>query len=698
MSFLSPLFLIAISAVGLPLIIHLLNLRRPQRVQFSTLAFFKELQKTTIRKIKVKRYLLLLLRLLAIACLAIVLARPFLPPGLGSSINSQAPSLNAILIDNSISMSRIGGKGPLMEQAKEIVQSIEESSKESDRFILQVTNGTAQYSTIIGHGQLLRRVEEIEISSTGNYTNERIESLYKVLQDAPYENKRLFVISDGQRSQVSNNEVSEYENGAIASTFINLGEVEVQNTIISGLESSTNMIGAGLPVNLSVTVQNNGSNPIANQFVSLEFEGTLVGQYSLSLDAATSRTFNFEVIPGKIGSSKGKVFIEGDEFPEDNEFYFVIEVPETRKILWVKDPSTANNTLVSYTGVMLEASGNNDAQLIYEEAETDLLGTSDIFEFDAIILDGVTEVPEFAFSNLLNFVQDGKGILFFPSENGDIRNYNSFLRQYNAGSFEGVLGEYSSFKSIAKGGEVQEDHPIFTGLFEREETETLRITNPDIYYYYKIKPSNSPGGFNILLLNNQDPLIREKRFGEGRLIVSAIGNNPGWSNFAVKPLYAPFYYRTLLYAASSEEGGFSLHNLGNLFEWKGLLEAEEAILKANDEIVIPETRITNSGVEITYPAEKWTPGWVTVSDDEREYTVGVNLERKESDFVQVMSEEQLEGFAYVDASELGGESLENEIKASGFGKEIWSWFMLAGLFFLVIESLVSIFYKAETIG
>ncbi len=696
MSFLSPLFLIAISAVGLPLIIHLLNLRRPQRVRFSTLAFFNELQKTTIRKIRIKRYLLLLLRLLAIACLAIVLARPFLPPGLGGSANSQAPSLNAIIIDNSISMSRIGGQGPLLEQAKEIVKSIESSSKESDRFIIQVTNGEAQFNTIVGHSQLLRRIDEIEISNSGNYSSERIEALYQIIEDAPYENKRLFVISDGQQSQVSNQDISNNDNRTIASTFINLGKVEVQNTVITGLESSTNMIGVGLPVNLSVTVQNNGEVPIANQFVSLEFLGTLVGQYSLSLEAGSSKTFTFEAIPDKVGSSTGKVFIEGDEFTADNEFYFVIEVPETRRILWVKE-STSTNSLISYIGVMLEASGENDAQLIYEEADAEILGTSNISEYDAIILDGINEVPEFAFSNLLNFVQEGKGVIFFPSENGNIRNYNEFLRQYNVGSFEGIQGEYSSFNSIAKGDQLQEDHPIFSGLFEKENSESLRIANPNVYYYYKMKPSTSPGGFNILILNNEDPLIREKRFGEGRLIVSAIGNNPGWSNFAVKPLYAPFYYRMLLYAASSDEGGFSNHILGDIFEWKGSIDVDNSIISANNENVIPETRVTSTGVAITYPAENWTPGWVTVSDSERKYSVGVNFERNESDFIQIEEDRQLEGFTYVDASELGGESLDNEIRASGFGKEIWSWFMLAGLILLVLESLVSILYKAETI-
>lgn len=692
--------MIAISAVGLPLIIHLLNLRRPQKVQFSTLAFFKELQKTTIRKIKVKRYLLLLFRLLAIACLAFVLARPFLPPGFGSSGNSLAPALNTILIDNSISMSRIGHKGPLFEQAKEIVRSIEESSKDSDRFILQVTNGETQYSTILGHSQLLRKLEELKFTPSGNYGSQRITGLVEILEDAPYENKRLFVISDGQKSQFLGGTEAEDVPKTITATFINLGEVEVQNTVVIDLESSTNMIGVGLPVNLAVTIQNKSESPVANQFLSLEVEGELVGQYSVSLSARALETYTFELSPSKVGSSNGKIIIEGDEFTLDNETYFTIEVPESRNILWVKEEEE-NSEFISYTGVVLEASGNNDSQLSYAESGVEVLGTSDLKNYDAIILDGLKTVPEFAFGNLLEFVQNGKGVVFFPSETGDLRNYNSFLGQYNVGSFEGIQGEYATFNSIAKGQELQQDHPIFAGLFAKEAAEELRIANPDIYYYYKLRASTSPGGFNIISLNNSDPLIREKRFGEGRLIVSTIGNDLGWSNFAVKPLFAPFYYRTLLYASSSDEGGFVEHKLGNAFEWIGNIDMDETSLEVGADLVIPETTLIPSGVKINHPAEDWLPGWVTIKDGRSTYSIAVNQERGESEFVQLNDDDKdsiIDGLTFVDASEHNGGSLQNEIKASGFGREIWSWFMMAGILFLVMESLISMFYKAETIS
>lgn len=698
MSFLSPFFLFAVAAVGLPLVIHLLNLKRPQKVSFSTLAFFDELQKTTIRKIKVKKYLLLLLRLLAVACLAIVLARPFLPPGVGGVGNSQAPALNAILIDNSISMARIGQGGPLLEQAKEIVASLEASAKENDRFIFQVTNGESGYPTIIGNNQLIRRMEEITEVPSGNYIKERVSSLVEMLEDSPYQNKRLFIITDGQRSQLSALQDLERLPETISSTIFKLADVEVQNTVLQNLQSSTNMIGAGLPVTLTIDVKNQSQVPISNQFVTVEFNGEVVGQYSVSLAADAVHTFPFTVTPNTTGSSTGKIIVEGDEFTADNVLFFTIEVPETRTVIWVSDSNPTADE-VSYTELVLRASGENDAQFTYQKSTMAELEQLTLTNVDALIFDGIPEIPEFAFQNLLNFVQNGGGILFFPSEQGNIINYNRFLNQFNAGTFEGLVGEFASFSPIASVTEIQQDHPVFTGLFDAAEDEQIRVTRPEVYYYYKFRPSSAPGGFSILTMNSGDPVLREKRFGEGKLMVSAIGTGPGWSNFAVKPLFAPLYYRSLLYVASSDEGGFVNHTLGQPFEWIGDIDNSSVkIINGQDETV-PESEIVVGGTRIEYPGKSWIPGWLTISDGEQEYLVATNLDEQESVFQSVAVGEKsnvTEQFTLVDTGVLESEDLRTEIAATGFGREIWTWFMIAGFLFLLLESLVSIFYKTET--
>lgn len=697
MSFLSPLFLFAVAAVGLPLIIHLLNLKKPQKVAFSTLAFFKELQKTTIRKIRIKRYLLLFVRLLAIACLALVLARPFLPPGLGGGDNKSA-ALNVVLLDNSVSMGRIGEKGPLIEQGKQIIAELEASAKDIDRFIFQTTNGEEQFASVIGHSQLLRRLEQAEISNGGNYLEQRLESLLSVLNDSPYENKRLFIISDGQLSQLSG--ISEIENvpRTITTTLFNLGEVSVQNTVIKSLETSSDMIGVGLPVVLSVNVQNQSEIPISNQFITLEFEGSIVGQYSISLSANAAQTFNFEVIPTTIGTATGKISLEGDEFVSDNTKYFSIQVPESREVLWVTSADQAIQDF-SYTQLVLDASNQSDAQLNYQKIEIGEFESANIEAFEAIIFDGVRSIPEFVFERLQNFVQNGGGIVLFPSEQSDILSYNNFFELYNAGEFVGVVGDYASFNSIASGNQIQIDHPIFTELFDSEENEQIRVTNPEIFYFYRFQPSTSPGGFNVITLNTGDPLIREKRFGDGRIMISAIGNDPGWSNFGVKPLFAPFYYRSLLYIASSAEGGLIEHILGDEFKWSGNISSDNLVLINGDDEIVPEVRNSSLGLELTYSALNWEPGFVSIQNDEEKYQVAVNIDISESEFVNIddrlLSQSALR-VRTINTAEIPDQALTNEIIASGFGREIWQWFMWAGLFFLVLESLISTFYKTET--
>lgn len=697
MSFLSPLFLFAVAAVGLPLIIHLLNLKKPQKVAFSTLAFFKELQKTTIRKIRIKRYLLLFVRLLAIACLALVLARPFLPPGLGGGDNKSA-ALNVVLLDNSVSMGRIGEKGPLIEQGKQIIAELEASAKDIDRFIFQTTNGEEQFASVIGHSQLLRRLEQAEISNGGNYLEQRLESLVSVLNDSPYENKRLFIISDGQLSQLSG--ISEIENvpRTITTTLFNLGEVSVQNTVIKSLETSSDMIGVGLPVVLSVNVQNQSEIPISNQFITLEFEGSIVGQYSISLSANAAQTFNFEVIPTTIGTATGKISLEGDEFVSDNTKYFSIQVPESREVLWVTSADQAIQDF-SYTQLVLDASNQSDAQLNYQKIEIGEFESANIEAFEAIIFDGVRSIPEFVFERLQNFVQNGGGIVLFPSEQSDILSYNNFFELYNAGEFVGVVGDYASFNSIASGNQIQIDHPIFTELFDSEENEQIRVTNPEIFYFYRFQPSTSPGGFNVITLNTGDPLVREKRFGDGRIMISAIGNDPGWSNFGVKPLFAPFYYRSLLYIASSAEGGLIEHILGDEFKWSGNISSDNLVLINGDDEIVPEVRNSSLGLELTYSALNWEPGFVSIQNDEEKYQVAVNIDISESEFVNIddrlLSQSALR-VRTINTAEIPDQALTNEIIASGFGREIWQWFMWAGLFFLVLESLISTFYKTET--
>ncbi len=700
MSFLNPIFLFALVAVGLPLVIHLLNLRKPKRVQFSTIAFFKELQKTTIRKIKIKRLLLLAIRLLAIACLAMVLARPFLPPSLNLNAETNQPALYAILVDNSISMSRIGSKGPLLDQAKEVIKSIVEAGEENDRFLIQTTNGEPLNSSVQTASQINKRVSEIEITKTGSFIKERLGTLFEALKETPYQNKKLYIINDNSfRTSALVSENFKQESEGFAMSILNVEDVNVQNTFITEISTSSSMVGKGIPFTIEVGVQNQGEVIAVNQFLSLSVEGETVGQYVLNMDPGEIQSFSFNINPEKSGSVTGFASIEGDDFSLDNEYFFSVQIPDKRNILWIS-PEPDNLNSVSYTSVILDAQGGDESQISYEKISPDEIVNTRLENFDAIILEELDQIPEYSFTLFQEFVQNGKGIVFFPSAKANIRNYNLFLDLFNAGEIIGVRGDYTSFNSVAKASELLEDHPIFKGLFAKDESEELRFTVPDIYYYMKLRGSTSGLGLNLIEMNSGDPLLREKKYGEGRLLIYTIGNNPGWSNFPVKALYAPTYYRSILYAGSLEEGGLSNHSLGSAFEWKGKVDPQNAKLIYNDETIEVNAQNLGGSILIDYQGYDWEPGWIEITDGEKSVISAMNLIQSESQFSQPNSvETESNGnINIVDAGSLTSAEITSEIRTSGFGKEIWHWFMLAGFLLLITESLVSIFYKAETVN
>ena len=700
MSFLSPFFLFALIAVGLPLVIHLLNLRKPQYIRFSNLSFFKELQKTTIRKIRIKRLILLLLRLFAVACLATVLARPFLPPGLNFSGSSNQPALNAIIIDNSISMARVGSKGPLIDQAIEIAKTITETSKDEDRFLVQVSNNQGLPLSMVSKGQADRRLDEIDITAGGAYLKQRISELIIALQDAPYENRRLFLITDGNTSQSEFLSELEENEVPISVSVIKVESVPIQNTYITDVLSKTSMVASGSPFSLTVQVSNSGEVLATNQFLTLEVENETTGQYPIQLGPGETRSFEFELFPQIPGSLNGKLSIEGDDFSLDNEHFFTIEVPATRNVLWVNG-SDENSGKTLYTGAILDAPDNANTQLSYTEINPQDFSEISLKNYDAVILDGLKEVPEYAFEEISKYVEDGKSVLFFPSQSGEMSNYNRFLEVFNAGTFVGVVGDYASFERVAEGSLVLEDHPVFSGLFERSEDEELSFTVPDIYYYFKLQSGSINTGINLIELNNGDVLIKEKSFGKGKLFLSSIGNDPGWSNFPVKALYAPFYYRTILYAASGQQGGFVEHILGKPFTWTGQLDPLETEIIAGGNSIKLNNENLGGSIRVEYNAADWLPGWVELRDDQNSFSIAVNLSPEESDFSEnSVIEEESKKFSevnLVDVSGLGSNEIPKAIESSGFGKEVWHWFMLAGLLFLIAESLVSVFFKAETI-
>src|SRR5258705_5524902 len=115
MSFLTPFFLLGLGAIAVPVLIHLIQRERKRVIEFPSLMFVRRIPYQSVRRRRIRHWLLLLLRAAAMALIVAAFARPFLRQGAAAAVvGSGAPGI-VILLDRSASM----GDGDHWDRARD---------------------------------------------------------------------------------------------------------------------------------------------------------------------------------------------------------------------------------------------------------------------------------------------------------------------------------------------------------------------------------------------------------------------------------------------------------------------------------------------------------------------------------------------------------------------------------------------------
>ncbi|MDD3125838.1 MAG: BatA and WFA domain-containing protein, partial [Candidatus Kapabacteria bacterium] len=208
MNFFNPTVLFGLIAASIPLILHIINLRKLKKVEFSSLKFLKELQKTRIKRLKIKRLLLLILRTLAIASIVIAFARPTIDSPLPLLSNYSTTS-TVILLDNSASMNISDAHGNRFNQAKNEVRRILTTRKEGDETAIIPLSTTANSSIF---GNILSRNSEYVRAELDNMPlgysvadlDRGIRSAVNLLHNSLNFTREIFIVSDLQSNVLRN--------------------------------------------------------------------------------------------------------------------------------------------------------------------------------------------------------------------------------------------------------------------------------------------------------------------------------------------------------------------------------------------------------------------------------------------------------------------------------------------------------------
>ncbi len=572
MTFLNPLALFGLLAAAIPILLHLLNLRKLRTIEFSTLTFLKELQKTSIRRLKLRQLLLLILRTLLVLLIVLAFSRPTLRGSLVGNIGSHAKTTAVFIIDDSYSMTVSDEQGELLKQSQQAARNVIRLFKEGDEvFLLPLSSlsrpGSADQNSIRDFGLLRRDIEEIKPSARHHSIEEGLRVAARLLTGAPNFNKEVYVFSDFQQGVVTSDAAAPAAREKLFPAearffFVPAGKRALQNFGIESVTIPSSIFERDKPFTVQARVGNYSDNGVQDHVVSVFLNGTRIAERSIDIPKHSDLTVEFSVAANSTGYIEGFVELEDDDFQYDNRRYFVLQIPERVRALLV---GTAVDVRYPRLALSTRTSASESA-LVLDEVAPDKLSSTEIKRANAIVLCTSQGLSTPQISELSSFVKSGGGLALFPGTQIDPAAFNSLI---GAGltipSLTAIerpskpAGESESFLEFDK---VELRHPLFEGMFESgkdQSTKGSSRSGPAVVHQvesprvrtsarFALTPQSNP----IITLTNGSPFLAEQRLGSGRVLLYAVPPTTEWSDFPLKGIFVPLLHRTVLYLANQQ--------------------------------------------------------------------------------------------------------------------------------------------------
>ena len=550
--FLYPLFLFGLAAAALPVLIHLLNRRKLKRVQFPAVRFILLSQKRISRSYRLRHWILLALRTLAIVFLALLLANPIFQTGAGLFAGG-GPVALVVLLDNSLSM-RWSGDGNGFKQAKDAARLLISALSDGDRAAIVPTNlsGDESFRLMGQKDVLLRELDGIEIADGTANLNLALSKAYELLQQ-PAGQKEIRLITDmgltgwDQFSVASLKQVDP----SIPFKLIHIGRKEQPlNGAIKEVRLTSQGIGANLPLQIEVTVTNFGEREIKDALAQLSIDGQNRGQKLITVPPRTENSVSFQTRLGQPGTHAAQVILKKDGFAGNSSTNFTLDAQDKLKVLVVDgDPQTSlTQSETFFLSRALNPSDESDASVFVPTVIlADGLNSASLESYQVVMVCNVASLPENFIAKLPSFLQAGGGLLIFSGDKFQPENYNQRLSRDLPGSVgEKKLVSEANGEKIAK---FEVSHPALQFLADPILQESIKSAR--VWGYFRIAGGRSP----LISLSNGDPLLVEQKIGAGKVIFMSTAADRDWTDLPVKTAYLPLIQSLTQYLAGGKRGG-----------------------------------------------------------------------------------------------------------------------------------------------
>ncbi|GAA4315078.1 BatA domain-containing protein [Mucilaginibacter gynuensis] len=675
MQFLYPAFLFALASLAIPVVIHLFNFRRYQKVYFSNVQFLKEIQEQQASRRNLRERLILASRLLALTFLVLAFARPFIP-GKSTAVAGKQ-NLISIFVDNSYSMQTLNREGSLLDEAKQKAKEIVSAYGINDRFQLLTQDFEGRHQRLLSRDEFNSAVDEVKISAQSRNLQQIISRQQDLLDMQGNTEVLSYIISDFQKN-IGTKPIPANKN--ITVNLVQLKANLLPNVAVDSVWLLSAVHRPGEAEKMVVRLHNYADEQAQNIPLKLMINGKqkALGSYSIKSRSVQNDTLSFSGL--EAGWQRGEIELQDNPITFDNRFYFSFNVKQQMPVLLI-DGGTENNYLKAIFGSdkFFQATRVPDGNVNYAGLNT----------YPLIVLSDVKSISTGLAQQLKTYVDKGGTLAVFPAADADMASYRLLLQSVNAAYPEKLV------KADAKVSAINLQNKVFKNIFEAIPQ------NPDLpvaKQYFTLSTANAE---TIMKLADGQPFWAGYKSGKGNVYVAAVPLNDDFSNLQRHAMFVPIMFRIALLSGQDTPLFYKLDSNEGI-ETLPLQTTEKQIvtLVKGQQKIIPDVRQQDGGTVLYLPGQLQETGLYELKkQDSTAAILAFNDNRSESD-MSYLSAAELKTLLPQTGTLLPATnaSLKSIINDTNYGMQLWKLCIILALVFLAAEILLIRFYKTDSVA
>jgi len=656
MNFKYPFFLYLLFAIIIPLIIHLINLRKHKKILFSNVKLLKSIKYKKSSYRKIKDIILMITRITTIIFLVFAFSQPLKKDKNKKSYNNNNNII--IYIDNSPSMMNTIKNTKLIDLAKRKAIEIQKQNKNEISIIVN------EYDVLksIDKEDFVKEINEIKISYQ-EYSFESIMS--KIKKHKNLNQSKIYFISDFQKNVFSKDKIKE-------DSILDIQYIQIKGESTNNISLDSCWTEPKIQINknnkIYIKITNHGEKVKKSIPIKLHLNNNLNSISNVDLNKGQTKTIEMDFSSNKAGWNHGNISIKDYPLNHDDKIYFSFKIDKTKKVLSVYDKNTTDKIYNIF---------KNEETIKYDFKNINQLDYNSLIKYDVIILNEIETFNTSFINKIKKYISNKKTLIIIPSKDIIIDSYNNLFKEIQLNQISGISKTENKIKKLNLKSELYKD--VF------KETSNNLKAYPLIEKYYKTEGNNKLIKEDLIILENGESLMSKYFYKSGEIYLLKLGLGEYFGDFQNNSLIVPTFYNMVLHSTKQDRIYYNLKNnlilkfdyiknKNQKFEIQDLLESISFI-----------PRVTQNNINTKFETLNQIKenGHYKIISKDTNIVFSINHNRSESK-QEYISKESLEGeIDFQKSQEVN--NINNKINKR---QPLWKYCIIIVIFFMTTELIL----------